>query len=371
MGPKVSIVRADSYDTGKVCAAVKEAVNLVGGISAFVKKGEKILLKPNVLSSRPPESGVNTHPEVLRAVIRLVKGAGAEIIVGDSPGGMGQKDAGSTYGESGIKKVCEEEGVRLVDFDKAQNIKGMPISVWAKEADGVISVPKMKTHDLMTLTGALKNSYGLAIGQFKSDCHLKAPRPDEFAKLAIDVFETAIPRLVVMDGIVAMEGNGPAGGELRSANLVMASNDCVACDAVYAGLVGIEPLRLPITAEAYKRKLGEADLSKIEVLGESIESARMRDFKLPATSIMMKVPKPVFKWLTKAIRFFPVINDKICKKCLICEKSCPAKCITIKEEGSRIDYSRCIKCFCCHELCPHAAISVGRSFLAKMFGKMV
>lgn len=370
MGSKVSIVKAGSYDFYRVYAAVKKAVDLLGGISSFVKKGEKILLKPNLLSARPPESGVDTHPEVLRAVARLVKGAGAEIIVGDSPGGLGQRSAGSTYEESGIKKVCEEEGVKLVSFDKARNINGMPISVWAKDADGIISIPKMKTHDIMVLTGALKNSYGLAVGQFKADCHLKAPRPEEFAKLVVDVFETAIPRLVVMDGIVAMEGNGPAGGELRSSNLVMASNDCVACDAVFAGLAGIEPLRLPITAEAYKRKLGEADLSKIEVLGESIEGAEMRNFKLPATSIVMKVPKPVFKWLTKAIRFFPVINDKICKKCLICEKSCPAQCITIKEEGSRIDYRRCIKCFCCHELCPHAAISVGRSFLAKMFGGM-
>ncbi|OGX29845.1 MAG: hypothetical protein A3F87_04315 [Omnitrophica WOR_2 bacterium RIFCSPLOWO2_12_FULL_51_24] len=366
MSSRVSIVKAGSYDFDRVYAAVKKAVGLLGGISDFVEKGEKILLKPNLLSARPPESGVDTHPEVLRAVARLVRETGAEVIVGDSPGGLGFKTAGSTYGESGIKRVCEEEGIRLVDFDKAQNIKGMPISACVGEVDGIISIPKMKTHDLMTLTGAIKNSYGLAVGHFKADCHLKAPRPDEFAKLVVDVFETAIPRLVVMDGITAMEGNGPAAGQLRNAGLVIASNDCVACDAVFADLVGLEPLRIEMTAEAYRRKLGEADLSKIEVLGESLKDAKLHDFKLPEMSVVRKIPRPVFKLLAKAIKFFPRINDKICKKCRICEKSCPAQCITIEEEGSRIDYRRCIKCFCCHELCPYDAISIRRSLLAKI-----
>ena len=366
MNPKVSIVRAGSYDFDKVYAAVKKAVDLIGGIPAFAARGEKILLKPNLLSARPPESGVDTHPEILRAVARLVREAGAEVIVGDSPGGLGIKNAGSTYEASGIKKVCDEEGIRLVDFDRAQNINGMPISACVGEVDGIISIPKMKTHDLTTLTGAIKNSYGLAVGHFKVDCHLKAPRPEEFAKRVVDVFQTVVPRLVVMDGIVAMEGNGPAAGQLKNAGLVMAANDCVACDAVFAALVGIDPLRVEVTAEAYRRELGEADLSRIEVLGESLKDARLRDFKLPETSVVAKIPKPVFKLLAKAVKFSPAINDKICKKCLICEKSCPAQCITIKEEGSRIDYSKCIKCFCCHELCPHDAVYIKRSMLAKL-----
>jgi len=366
MSSKVSIVKAGSYDPGKVYAAVKEAVDLLGGACAFAGKGEKILIKPNLLSSRPPESGVDTHPEVLRAVARLVRQAGAEIIVGDSPGGLGFKSAGSTYERSGITKVCEEEDIRLVDFDRAQNINGIPVSACVGEVDGIISLPKMKTHDLTTLTGAIKNSYGLAVGHFKVDCHLRAPRPREFAKLVVDVFETAVPRLVVMDGIVAMEGNGPAGGRLRDAGLVIASNDCVACDAVFAGLVGIEPLRVEVITEAYRRKLGEADLSKIEVLGESLKDARLRDFKLPETSVVNKIPRPVFKLLAKAIKFLPGINDRICTKCRICENSCPAQCITIEEEGSRIDYRRCIKCFCCHELCPYNAVYIKRSLLAKL-----
>ena len=366
MPSRVSITRASSYDSVEVYAAVREAVELLGGMAAFVRKGERILLKPNLLSARPPESGVCTHPEVVRAVARLAKEAGAELYLGDSPGGLGYKNAGSTYEASGMTKVCAEEGVKLVDFDAARNINCMPISSWAKDVDGIITIPKMKTHDLMTLTGAVKNSYGLAVGHFKADCHLKAPMPADFAVRAVDVFETAVPRLAVMDGIIAMEGDGPAAGTLRNAGLVIAGSDCVACDAVFARIAGLDPLKLPIIAEAYRRKLGEADLSNIEALGARIEDVRMRDFKLPRTSVVMKVPKPLLKFLTKAIRFLPQINDRICRKCRICEKSCPAKCITIADEGSRIDYRKCIKCFCCHELCPYDAISVRRSLLAKI-----
>lgn len=366
MPSKVSITRASSYDSAEVYSAVKRAVDLIGGMGAFVRKGESILLKPNLLSARPPESGVDTHPEVVRAVARLAKEEGARLFLGDSPGGLGYKNAGSTYEISGMKTVCAQEGITLVDFDSARNINGMPISVLAKDVDGIITIPKMKTHDLMTLTGAIKNSYGLAIGHFKADCHLKAPLPADFAKRVVDVFETVVPRLAVMDGIVAMEGAGPAAGELRNAGLIIAGNDCVACDAVFAKIAGLDPLRLHIIAEAYRRKLGEADIAKIEVLGESIKDATLRDFRLPDTSVVMKIPKPLLSILTKAIRFLPQINDRICRRCRICEKSCPAKCITITDAGSRIDHRSCIKCFCCHELCPYGAVSIKRSLLAKI-----
>lgn len=366
MPSRVSITRASSYDAAEVYSAVKRAVDLVGGMAAFVRRGENILLKPNLLSARPPKSGVCTHPEVVRAVARLAKEEGARIFLGDSPGGLGYKSAGSTYEASGMKKVCEEEGITLVDFDAARNVDGMPIAAWAKDVDGIITVPKMKTHDLMTLTGAVKNSYGLAVGHFKAACHLKAPMPEDFAKRVVDVFETAVPRLAVMDGIVAMEGDGPAAGKLRNAGLIIAGHDCVACDAVFAGLAGLDPLKVYVIAEAYRRRLGEADLSKIDVLGESVRDAKLKNFKLPHASVVMKVPKPLLKILAKAIRFLPRINDRICRRCRICEKSCPAECIMINEKGSSIDYDSCIKCFCCHELCPYGAISIKRSLLAKI-----
>ena len=366
--PKVSIARARTYDTEEVSAAVRRAVDLLGGMTDYVKKGEKILLKPNVLSAKPPESGVDTHPEVLRAVARLVREAGAEVVVGDSPGGFYFKESDSTYETAGIKKVCEEEGLGLVPFDKAQNVNGIPLARIVKEVDGIISLPKMKTHDLTTITGAVKNSYGMAVGLYKAQCHFKAPRPKEFAGYVVDVFQCVVPRLVIMDGIIAMEGDGPAAGRLRETGLVLASNDCVACDAVFAVLAGLAPLDIETTREAYKRKLGEADLAKIKLLGVNLREAKPHNFKLPKTSILVRMPRPILKLLLGRIKFRPVIDDSACKKCRICAKSCPAGCITVEEKGSNIDYKKCVSCFCCLELCPYNAISIKRSLLARLLG---
>lgn len=369
MDSKVSITSAKTYNQDEVFFAVRRAVDFLGGISDYVKKGEKILLKPNVLSAKPPESGVNTHPEVLRAVARLVRQSGAEIMVGDSPGGFGFERAGSTYEASGIKKVCEEEKIELVDFKRARNISGIPIASYAKEVDAIISIPKMKTHSLTVITGAIKNSYGLAVGPYKTICHLKAPKGEDFAKYVVDVFECAVPRLVIMDGIVAMEGDGPAsGGVLRNAGLILASDDCVACDAVFAALISLTPLDIETTKEAYKRKLGEADLSEIKVFGVDLKEAKLHNFKLPKTSVLVRIPKPIVRLLAGNIKFRPKIDDAICKKCQICAKSCPVGCISVNEKGSKIDYGKCIACFCCLELCPYNAISIKRSLLAKLLG---
>lgn len=368
MNSRVSIVRCKSYDFDEVTVSLKRAIDLLGGISKYVKSGEKILLKPNLLSARPPESGVDTHPEFVRSIAKVVRQGGADVIVGDSPGGYGFKGAGSTYEASGIKKMCEEEGIKLEEFDRAYNVNGIPLAVQAKEVDGIISIPKMKTHDLMIITGAIKNSFGLAVGMYKTDCHLKAPRPKEFAKYLVDIFECARPRLVIMDGIVAMEGEGPAAGDLRNAQLILASDDCVACDAVFSYLVGLPPLSIHTTSEAYKRNLGQADLSKIEILGERLEDVKLRDFKLPKTSILLKIPEQILKLLGKGIKFWPRIDEATCTKCQLCATSCPMNCITINKETSKIDYEKCISCFCCFEVCPYNAISVKRSLLAKVLG---
>lgn len=369
MASKVSIVRCPRYNQDEVLDAVTKAVDLLGGISSYVKKGETILLKPNILSAKPPESGVDTHPELVRAVARIVKAAGAMVIVGDSPGGFYFKDSSSAYEASGIKRVCEEEDIKLVAFDAAENVNGIPIAKAAREADGIISLPKIKTHNLTIITGAIKNSYGLAVGLFKADCHFKAPRAKEFATYVVNVFETVLPRLVLMDGITAMEGDGPAAGDLRDMKLILGGNDCVACDSVFSSLIGIRPLDVEITAEAYRRGLGEADLSKIEIFGEGVDKAKQENFKLPKTSVLIKIPKPVLKLLVKGIKFRPVIEKSSCRKCGVCVKSCPAGCITMKcGEYPDIDYKKCVTCFCCFELCSHKAIAIKRSFLARLLG---
>lgn len=365
---RVSIVKCKAYNPEEIVESLKRAIELLGGISKYVKSGERILLKPNILSARPPESGVDTHPEIVRSVARIVRQVGAKVLVGDSPGGYGFKSAGSTYEASGIKKMCEEENIELAEFDKAYNVNGIPLALAAKEADGIISIPKMKTHNLTTITGAIKNSFGLAVGLYKTDCHLRAPKPKDFAKFVVDVFECAPPRLVIMDGVVAMEGEGPAAGDLRNVGLILTSNDAVACDAVFSRLIGLSPLSIHTTSEAYRRNLGQSDISKIEISGERLEEVKLHDFKLPGTSLYLRIPEPLLKLIGKGVKFWPLIDEDTCTECQLCAQSCPTNCITINKEVSKIDYKKCISCFCCFEVCPYKAISVKRSLLAKFLG---
>lgn len=362
---KVAIVRCNEYDPRMLYEAISKAVGLIGGFSRFINRGDKVLLKPNLLSARLPETGVDTHPEVVRAVIRLTREAGAIISVGDSPGGCAKVER--VYELSGIKKICDEESVRLVKFDNVINKNGVPVAREALEADKIISIPKLKTHGLTMLTGAVKNIFGLVPGVFKTKCHLRHPRVEDFAKSLIDLFSFLRPSLSIMDGIVAMEGDGPTSGDLKKMGIIVASSDSVALDSVVSSIIGIDPFDVPTTLEANKRGLGEAQLERIEVLGESLESVKVTGFKLPRTLIYTRFPAPLLNLLKQLLRFRPKINSKKCQQCNLCLDSCPAKAIEEHSSRYRIDYKKCILCLCCNEVCPHQAVFISKSMLAKVF----
>ena len=358
---QVAIKKCSDYEPQNVQRAVEEAVSLLGGIEKFVKPAQKVLIKPNLLSARPPEDGVCTHPEVVRAVIRLAKQQTSNIYVGDSPGGFEVKASDIIYEASGMTKVCQEEAVNLVKFDSVETIDGLPIAKVVKEVDVIINVPKMKTHNLAGLTGAVKNMFGAVVGKYKAEMHFKYPKVEDFCEFIVDVFSHVKPQLSIMDGIVGMDGNGPAAGRLRNLGLVLASPDAVALDAVFAEIAGLKPLDVLTTRLADARSLGTGRIPDIEILGERLEEARIRDFIVPEGSLIYKMPDWVIKFFGTLIRSYPVINKVICEDCRICEKNCPAGVITIDKHY--IDHSKCIFCFCCTELCPHNAMEVKKTFM--------
>lgn len=362
---KVSIVRCLDYYTEHVFEAVKRAVDLSGGIENFVKPGMKVLLKPNLLSARAPEEAVDTHPEVVRAVVRLVKGAGAVPFIGDSPGGYG-KNIEEVFVKSGMRKMALEEGVELVKFTSSKFVDGLPISRFVFDSDCIISIPKFKTHSITVLTGAIKNMYGTVIGLAKAGCHSKAPKEEDFAKVIAKVYSISKPHLNILDGIVAMEGDGPAAGSARSMNLVMASSDGVAIDACLARIMGIEPLDILVTMEAHEMGMGEADPARIETVGDDINSFIANDFKLPQTTPLKFIPKAIANSAAKLIRFKPYIDSTICTRCNLCKITCPVSCIEIESDFCSIDYKKCVRCLCCHEVCPYKAISIKRNVLTKL-----
>jgi len=363
--PKVSIVRCQDYDSQRVFEAVDRAVNLVGGIESYVKSGMKVLLKPNLLSARYPEEGVDTHPEVVRAVARLVKRAGGVPIIGDSPGGYG-KNIEEVFTRSGMRQIAQEEGVELVQFKSSRFVDGMPISRLVFDCDRIISLPKFKTHAITVLTAAVKNMYGTVIGLAKAACHSKAPKEEDFAKIIARVYSISRPHLSVLDGIVAMEADGPASGTLRKMNLVMAGQDAVAIDSCLAKIMGLEPLEILVTMEAYKSGLGEADLSRIEIVGDDINSFIAADFKLPQTTPLKFIPKTIANGVATLIKFKPYIDSAICARCNLCKITCPVDCIEIGSDSCSIDYKKCVRCLCCHEVCPYKAISIKRNVLTKL-----
>lgn len=362
---KVALVRCSDYETQKVFNAVKRAIDLLGGIGEFVKPGMKVLLKPNLLSPRPPEDGVDTHPEVVRAVARLVKEAGGNPVIGDAPGGSGDNTE-EVYDKSGIKKMAEEEGVKLVKFTNSRSVDGVPVSRHVLDADCFISIPKLKTHAITILTAAIKNTFGTVVGLYKAECHSKAPKEKEFAKIIAKIHSLVKPHLTILDGIIAMEGDGPATGDLRNMCVIMASRDAVAIDSSLAKIIGLGPQDILVTKEAYEMGLGEADPSRIETVGDDIDSFAVSDFKFPKTRIMQRLPKQIAHSVGDLIRFKPVIDSRICTRCNLCKLSCPAHVIEIEKDFCRIDYKKCIRCLCCHEVCPYKAIHIKGNILTKV-----
>jgi len=366
MKAKVAIVRCKDYERIKVEQAVKKAFDLLGGMSTLIKRGEKVLIKPNVLSARLPEDGICTHLEVIRAVVKLVRDCGALPCIGDNPGGS--LSAAKAYEGSGLTSLAKEVGVELKEAKGIKVVNGIPIASYFFECDKIINLPKMKTHILMGLTGAIKNMYGAVAGLHKSELHKKFPSPEEFAEVLIDTFEIVKPNLVLMDGIVSMDQDGPSSGRLRNPGLLIAGEDSVAIDAVFAELAGIKSLSVITTKKAYMRKLGEADLRNIEVLGENIKDNLINDFKIPGTLGLAVILGPFVKFAAGFVKFGPYINKKLCKKCMVCRDSCPVQAITIDPKNSSINLKKCIRCMCCHEVCPYKAVGLKKNVLARRFG---
>lgn len=371
MKAKVSIVKCNGYEQELVLESVRRAIELLGGITAFIKPKSKVLLKPNLLMAKEPEAGITTHPEVVRAVIRILKEIGCEIFLGDGPSVWGNQieNVDEVYSRTGMTRISVEEDVKLVKFDSRRWRQKFPLTTWLDDCDHLVSLPKFKTHDLTLLTGAIKNLFGLISGTYKTELHKNYFEKEAFARILVDIFQETRPALTIVDAILAMEGDGPAtSGQLRNLNLLLAGPDCVALDAVMALIMGVEPIDVLSTQEAAKRKLGTADINSIEILGQNLRDILGKPFLLPTTSIKKKIPKPIINIAKQLIKYYPCVEQDNCVACAACIQACPAKVMSMKNKRIVIDYSKCIACFCCQEACPAQAIKVKKSMLAKMIG---
>ena len=356
--------------------ALGRLVEPFGGWSALVSPGERVAVKVNLLRGAPPENAVSTHPETLRGVLRALKAAGAEPFVADSPGGLnGAAKVARAYKISGLTDACTAEGVQIVDIEddivtlsapEGRLYRSFPVGRAFVEADAVVQVGPLKTHQLMRLTGGVKLTYGCIPGLTKAQLHVRAHRREDFADMLLDLHLALRPRFTVIDAIIAMEGQGPGSGTPRNLGSLFAAHDAVALDAALADRVGFERRSCWVLAAAERR--GAVDLRRPYVLhGDAVEAES--GFRPAARDSQEAgwIPRGVHRFARNRVSARPrlVATDK-CTVCRDCETICGAAAITL-DPLPLFDDTRCVRCYACTEVCPTAAIDNVAPRLARFF----
>ncbi|MFR8040078.1 MAG: DUF362 domain-containing protein [Anaerovoracaceae bacterium] len=383
-GAKVALVRCGSYDEEEVYEAVKKAFELLGGIEKMVKldKDARLVLKPNLLARTAPEKACTTHPSVFKAVGRLLLEAGfINMRYGDSPGNPMVK-VEKVAESCGIKQAADQlkipigdfEHGQTVDFDEGRVADSFTLCREIIESDGVINICKMKTHQLERITGAVKNTFGCVYGVNKGASHAKFATAEVFAKMVADLNRLVVPQIHIMDGIVAMEGNGPQSGDPKEMNVILVSKDPVALDAVFCCLVDLAPELVPTNVSGSEQGVGTYE--DIQILTEECPATRSEAFEKYGDGSFDVQRGKEYRGALRPIRFLapflekkPVVRKEKCIGCGICVQVCPVegKAVALgADKKAAYDYSKCIKCYCCQEMCPESAIDVRKSLLARI-----
>jgi uncharacterized protein (DUF362 family) len=281
----VNLVRAHSYESRALRTAILEALSPLGGIEAFIKSQDRVLLKPNLLTGARPTKACTTNPAIVREVALLVKEAGGKPFLGDSPA------FGSARGvakANGLLEIAEELKLPIVEFRGArfdsagETFDHLRLSKEAMEADVVLNLPKIKSHVQLTATLAVKNLFGCVPGKLKAWWHLDSGKDRiKFGKMLVETAATINPQLTIVDGIIGHEGNGPSNGEPKELGLLCASNNVFALDHVLCAVLNIDPAAMPTMEAARLLNIGPQSLADIKILGLSIEEAYCPDWKLP------------------------------------------------------------------------------------------
>jgi len=366
----VSIVKVQNYDCDLIYEAVKKAVELIGGLQDVIKPGSRVFVKINHLPPpSPPEKGIVTHPVFAEAVVRLLKTFSDNIAVGDDIASQ----APDGFSISGFQQMCQRAGVRLVNLREGGFVEvgcnghfldKIYLSRIVLDADVIVNLPKLKTHSLTILTGGVKNMYGTIPSGLRTRFHGEYVNKEDFSQVLTDIFSAIKPQLTIMDGIVAMEGEGPASGGLRRLGVVLASQDAVALDAVVAKMVGLNPMHIYTTRYCDERGLGIGKLDNIKVVGESLKSAAVPDFRVPVSAtnlVIQRMPGFLPRLVTRQLSVRPRVIERRCTGCRECQKICPAGAISVAGKTARINPGLCIQCMCCHEACRFNAIVPTRS----------
>lgn len=366
--PRVAVVECETYDDS--ASAVKNAIKLLGGLD--IKEGSNVLIKPNLLIGREPNSAVTTHPKIVEAVTDELRTFGVKIKIGDSPGMWARKRLDDYLEVTGFESFKNKKECEVLRFGKEKPV-GFNLNFAGKErlvhvdknvvdADYVINVPKLKMHMQTIFSCAFKNMYGVIPGSEKQMIHAWAPTMKDLSEFLVELWKVLKPNLTIVDAVTGLEGNGPNYlGKPVKLGYVVAGKDPVAVDTVCVHILGLNPSKLTLFKVAEERGLGSANLDNIEILGDELKPKKVR---LPSTFIYHMYPLLQSLFLIPLTRSRMHVKKDLCKKCGFCIHSCPVQAIKLDSNKNIIfDHKRCIGCFCCQELCPCGAIEPRFNFL--------
>lgn len=374
MKSQVILLKCDRYDREKIVEELSWGIGQLGGIRQFVRPEEKILLKPNLLRKAEAGSAVVTHPLVVSAVAEILKEAGCERLSYGDSAGVGPMD--KIAGACGLAAEMEWLKIPMADFNESVSVhypegkmaKQFHMAKAVRETDALINICKMKTHQLERMTGAVKNMYGCIQGLHKAKGHTKYSNAESFARMLVDLNRCVSPRLYVMDGITAMEGNGPASGTPVHMGVMLISADPVALDSVCCALMNLAPELVPTNVQGEKMGLGvwrEKDIDVVTREGRLTtsqvrEQFGKKDYDVNRGREVRRLWRQI-RWISRHFQRKPYIVEERCIRCGICVEACPVegKAIQLKRPAVPVyDYKKCIACFCCQEMCPKKAIQV-------------
>jgi uncharacterized protein (DUF362 family) len=284
---RVSVLKATRYDGSELHATLKKSLSNLGGLESIIPPKSKVFVKINHLPppSRP-EKCIVTHPLFTKETLLLLLEHDLDIVVGDDI--QSKKKNKDGFDISGYRNMCKELGVKLVNLREfgfreiecnGEVLQKAYISPLLLDADFIVNLPKLKTHSFTVFTGAVKNMFGTIPHGLRLNYHKSYTKNEVFSQMLVDIFSCVPPHLTLMDGILAMEGEGPSAGNPKDVGLIFASRDAVAVDAVSSRIVGFNPLDIYTTLDANERGFGKGDLDEIEIVGEDVRDARVEDFK--------------------------------------------------------------------------------------------
>ncbi len=355
MNDRVFVAACGDYEAS-LAPALDRILEMSGRLADSAVADRRVLVKPNLLTDRPPEQAVTTHPALVRLVIRRLKAAGAQVTVGDSPASAA--NLARVWERSGIGAACAEEGVPLIALEQAgaktftRDGFTFPIAHPVLEADLIVNLPKVKSHSLTLLTASVKNIYGTIPGYAKTTLHRQYPKPEVFGRLVRTLWSVMPPCWTLADAVVGMEGQGPANGHPISLGFLAASNDPFALDHALCELLHIDPRRVPYLDDRSAPPVPIGDPITVD------------SFDVPSGAHLLRLlPDWLVRRAGRIVWVRPAFSTEACVHCGLCVKACPAQALSLSAgaQTPALDAQRCISCSCCHEICPKDAIRMAQS----------